>query len=263
MSIHGRSIEETINVPALHSDSHVFKTQLKASERNGGHLEELRQEIRQPENAMARTMGNPTPIALAAFVLTTTPVSCALMGWRGAGGGGIGLSAAMIIMGGLTVWVCGILEFSLGNIFPSVVFCVFGGFFSTFGCTMVPFFNAAGMFNTKSLLKVHPEFQNTYAFLFVSMDIMILFFTICSCRINVVFVTLFASLFMVFACLSGAYWRLGLGDTTIGIRLTIGGGASLFVSSITGWYLLFVQLLDSVGFPPILPLGDLTRFWSR
>jgi hypothetical protein len=80
----------------------------------------------------------------------------------------------MIIMGGLTVWVCGILEFILGNIFPSVVFCVFGtfllpiisadeqqcsherlgGFFSTFGCTMVPFFNAAGMFNTKRLLKV-------------------------------------------------------------------------------------------------------------
>ncbi|EAU31956.1 predicted protein [Aspergillus terreus NIH2624] len=177
MSIHGRSIEETINVPALHSDSHVFKTQLKASERNGGHLEELRQEIRQPENAMARTMGNPTPIA------------------------------AMIIMGGLTVWVCGILEFSLGNIFPSVVFCVFAPY-SDNGLNTV-----AGLSS--------PEFQNTYAFLFVSMDIMILFFTICSCRINVVFVTLFASLFMVFACLSGAYWRLGLGDTTIGIRLTI------------------------------------------
>jgi len=42
---------------------------------------------RQP--ALAKQMGNPTPLALGGFVLTTTPLSCSLMAWRGASGNGI------------------------------------------------------------------------------------------------------------------------------------------------------------------------------
>jgi hypothetical protein len=34
------------------------------------------------------TFGNPTPIALVGFLLFATSNACALMGWRGAGGGG-------------------------------------------------------------------------------------------------------------------------------------------------------------------------------
>lgn len=85
-----------------------------------------------------------------------------------------------------------------------------------------------------------PSWLISLAFLFVSMDIMILFFTICSCRINVVFVTLFASLFMVFACLSGAYWRLGLGDTTIGIRLTIVRILTLWSNKFCFWLTIWI-----------------------
>ncbi len=35
------------------------------------------------------TFANPTPVALIGFLLSCTPLACALMGWRGAGGGGI------------------------------------------------------------------------------------------------------------------------------------------------------------------------------
>ena len=37
---------------------------------------------------LRKTFGNPTPIALVGFVLSLTPLSCDLMGWRGAGGNG-------------------------------------------------------------------------------------------------------------------------------------------------------------------------------
>jgi uncharacterized protein len=34
------------------------------------------------------TYANPTPIALVGFLISLTPLSCDLMGWRGAGGNG-------------------------------------------------------------------------------------------------------------------------------------------------------------------------------
>jgi hypothetical protein len=42
----------------------------------------------------------------------------------------------------------GILEFVLGNTFPFVVFCSFGGFWLTFGVTLIPFYNAYGAYST-------------------------------------------------------------------------------------------------------------------
>lgn len=45
-----------------------------------------------PENKvkgdLRSTFGNPTPLALIGFLLCLTPLSCDLMGWRGAGGSG-------------------------------------------------------------------------------------------------------------------------------------------------------------------------------
>lgn len=35
------------------------------------------------------TFGNPTPLALLGFLLSLSPLSCELMGWRGAGGNGV------------------------------------------------------------------------------------------------------------------------------------------------------------------------------
>lgn len=44
-----------------------------------------------PEQAVAGnlrlTFGNPTPVALAGFLLANTPATIMLMGWRGAGSG--------------------------------------------------------------------------------------------------------------------------------------------------------------------------------
>lgn len=39
---------------------------------------------------LRKTFGNPTPIALVGFLLSLTPLTCDLLGWRGAGGLGSG-----------------------------------------------------------------------------------------------------------------------------------------------------------------------------
>lgn len=73
--------------------------------------------------------GNPTPLALLGFLLSLSPLSCELMGWRGAGGDGIATVGAYYFIGGFLMSLGGILEFFLGNTFSFVVFCSFGKFF--------------------------------------------------------------------------------------------------------------------------------------
>ena len=72
------------------------------------------------------TFGNPTPLALLGFLLSLSPLSCELMGWRGAGVDGIATVGAYYFIGGFLMSLGGILEFFLGNTFSFVVFCSFG-----------------------------------------------------------------------------------------------------------------------------------------
>lgn len=49
-------------------------------------------------------------------------------------------------MGGLLMFAGGILEWVLGNSFASIVFCTFGGFWFSYGGTLVPSFGAYGSY---------------------------------------------------------------------------------------------------------------------
>lgn len=218
------------------------------------------------QGSLAKQVGNPTPLALGGFVITTTPLSCCLMAWRGATGNGIAFTGPITFLGGMLLVIGSILEFILGNTFPCVIFGTIGAFWFAFAATMIPAFNAAAPYsstpgNTDAGL-LSPDFLNTYAFLFISMGVLMFIFMICATRTNVVLTLIFLALFLVFVMLSAAYWRLGLGDAVTGNRCVVGGGASLFVASLLGFYLLIVQLFGSMGFPVNLPVGDLTKLWE-
>lgn len=80
--------------------------------------------------------------ALAGFVISLGPLAADLMGWRGAGGSGSASIPVFLYFGGVLLLLGGILEFFLGNTFPSVVFCSFGAFYFSFGSTLIPQFSA-------------------------------------------------------------------------------------------------------------------------
>ncbi|KAB8205120.1 GPR1/FUN34/YaaH-class plasma membrane protein [Aspergillus parasiticus] len=223
--------------------------------------------LRHRQPALTKTFGNPTPLALGGFVVTTTPLSCCLMAWRGAGGNGIAFTGPIIFLGGTLLVITSILEFILGNTFPCVVFGTIGGFWFAFGATQIPAFNAAAPYSTSTTNTMEglqsPEFLNTYAFLFIAMAILVTIYMICATRTNLVYVLIFAALILVFVCLAAAYWCLADGDVGVGSRLIVGAGAALFVASLLGFYLLIVQLFEALGFPVNLPVGDLSVFWGR
>ena len=142
-----------------------------------------------PQNAvkgeLRNTFANPTPLALLGFLLSLSPLSCELMGWRGAGGDGIATVGAYWFIGGFLMSLGGILEFFLGNTFSFVVFCSFGewfsiakstpnsysldskgGFWFTLGSTLTPSFNAYGAYaadpNQPSQGLVSPGFHASF-----------------------------------------------------------------------------------------------------
>ena len=105
--------------------------------------------------------------ALVGFLLSLTPLSCDLMGWRGAGGNGaadIGMSSPKVreamseilimnvgvyfFFGGLLMILGSIGEWIIGNTFPFVVFGTFGAFWLAFAATLQPFYNAYGAYVT-------------------------------------------------------------------------------------------------------------------
>ncbi|KAL2815584.1 GPR1/FUN34/yaaH family-domain-containing protein [Aspergillus cavernicola] len=220
---------------------------------------------RQP--ALAKQVGNPTPLALGGFVITTTPLSCCLMAWRGSSGNGVAFIGPIIFLGGLLLLITSILEFTLGNTFPCVVFGTIGGFWFAFAATMIPSFNAAAPYSSSTTSTsaglASSGFLNTYAFLFITMAVLMLIFLICATRTNLVYTFIFLTLLLVFLLLSAGYWSLGQGDAVVGDRCVKGAGASLFVASLLGFYLLTAQLFDAVGLPLTLPVGDLQGLWSR
>ena len=96
-----------------------------------------------PEHPVAgqlrRTFANPTPVALAGFLMCTCPASKQIMGWRGAGGvsgDAAATTADYYLFGGILFILGGVGEFILGNTFTCCIFNTFGAFWFTFGGTL-------------------------------------------------------------------------------------------------------------------------------
>ncbi|KAH8746352.1 hypothetical protein BGZ57DRAFT_192103 [Hyaloscypha finlandica] len=227
-----------------------------------------------PQNAvkgdLRKTFGNPTPVALLGFLLSLSPLSCDLMGWRGAGGNGAAGIGSYYFFGGLLMIVGGFLEFILGNTFPFVVFISFGAFWLTFAATLQPFYYAYGLYAPAG----EPAaaglgtvgFTASFGFFLVFMGVLCFIYLICSLRTNVVFVVIFFTLVIAFSLLSGAYWQLanaygnGNDPATIALasRLQKAAGAFTFVTAMAGWWIFFAIMLAALDFPFQIPVGDLS-----
>ncbi|MDR1312480.1 MAG: acetate uptake transporter [Deltaproteobacteria bacterium] len=76
-------------------------------------------------------LGNPTPLGLVTFGLSTLLLSFANAGFYP--GGGSAIIGQALWVGGIVQLVAGIQEFVKGNTFGAVVFSSFGGFWITVG----------------------------------------------------------------------------------------------------------------------------------
>ncbi|KAL2829115.1 GPR1/FUN34/yaaH family-domain-containing protein [Aspergillus pseudoustus] len=210
-------------------------------------------------NNLRSTWGNPTPLALVGFLMCNSPLTMALLGWGGATGSGAAEVGCYWFFGGLIMLICALLELFLGNTFIGTVFGTFSGIWFVQGSTLVPWFNASIAYQPEdpATSSTNPDFANTFAYFFVFLTILAIFYLVVSVRTNIVFFTVFLLLVPCFGCLSGFYFSIGTGTPNLTLQHTAGGLA--LGINILGWYLLFVQLLTTVDFPLSLPVGDLSH----
>ncbi|KAL2069815.1 hypothetical protein VTL71DRAFT_14494 [Oculimacula yallundae] len=221
-----------------------------------------------PDNKVAgdlrSTFGNPTPLsiiysssAVVGFTIALCPLSIEFMGWRGAGGQTATVGANWFF-GGLLLIISGILEFFLGNTFPSVVFMSYGAHFMTFAATFQPFYNAVGAFVVDGAPT--PQFDESFAFYALFMGVLSTIFLVCSLRTNVVFVVVFIGASLGFFLAAGSFWTTAQG-MTIGATLLVGAGGAFFVAAMSGWYLLAAIMFATLDLPwglGSIPVGDLS-----
>ncbi|KAG7142024.1 Protein alcS like protein [Verticillium longisporum] len=220
---------------------------------------------------LRKTFGNPTPIALAGFLISLFPLSCDLMGWRGAGGSGAASIGSYFFFGGLLMFLGGLLEWILGNAFPSVVFLTFSAFWLSFGATLVPDFHAYAAYAPADATSVAEGLQTrgfnaSFGFFLLAMMLLCLVYLVCSLRTNVAFFIIFLTLVLGFGLLTGAYWALAsdyTGNAAFANKLIKGGGACYFVTCLAGWWIFVAILLAILEFPFQLPVGDLSQLFAK
>ncbi|PHH49140.1 Protein alcS [Ceratocystis fimbriata CBS 114723] len=224
-----------------------------------------------PKNRVAgqlrQTYGNPTPVAIGGFVLTTTPLSMALLGWQGAGGLVAPANVGTYLwLGGLLLLLGGVGEWLLGNTFPCTVFMTFGGFWLTVGTTLIPEYGAYTSYATDpsnpASGAANPMFFATFGFFLVCMTILSFVFMIASMRVNFSFFMVFFTLVFTFSCLTGSFFRAAQGHSDLSLKLQHVGAGFLFATSMFGWWIFFGLVLSSVDFPISLPMGDLSTVFK-
>lgn len=215
---------------------------------------------------LRKTFGNPTAIGLAGHVISIGPLAADLMGWRGAGGSGAASIPFFLYFGGVLMTLGGLLEFFLGNTFPSVVFVSFGAFWLSYGGLLLPQLNAYAAYAPPDAMSVAEGLQTqgfnaSFGFVTLSMGILCFMYLICSIRTNIAFVIVFLTLLIAFSLITGAYWLLAqdyTGNAAQAAKLLEGAGAASFVCTAASWWILFTLMFASVDMPFSLPLGDLS-----
>ncbi|KAJ6072660.1 hypothetical protein N7467_010745 [Penicillium canescens] len=211
---------------------------------------------------LRQTFGNPTPIALGGFLMCSTSLSMALLGWQGAGGLGAANLGAYLYVGGVTQFLGAIGEWILGNTFPAVVFFLFGGFWLAFGTAIDPTTGASAVYSPDLKVPaeglVEPAFFATFGFFLVTLAIVVAFFTIASIRTNLVFFMVFLTLTPSVCCLAAAFFALASGRAAAAATYQHVGAGLLLAVSLMGWYIFLSLILLAVDFPFRLPVGDLS-----
>lgn len=141
-----------------------------------------------------KAFGNPTPLGIVCFLLTYTPTMCVLMGFRGTTANSLlSLLGAYYFFGGMGMWISGILEWIVGNTFPSLVFISFGSFWLSLAIVVDP-----RVMVQSTLGQTGPVFNSGWGLYLIFWSIFVYFMAIAACKTNITFVIILTSVAMTF-----------------------------------------------------------------
>jgi uncharacterized protein len=207
-----------------------------------------RVETSAPVAAGPVTLGDPGPLGLSAFALTTFVLSVinAQIIVPHPGSNQTIFVGAAIFYGGIAQLLAGMWEFRGGNTFGAVAFTSYGAFWLSFAAFFIP---GLGI----KLTDLNPAI----GLYLLGWTIFTAILMIASFRLNGALATVFVLLFLTFVCLT-------IGGLASSVTWGQIGGWLGIVTALAAWYTAAAGLLRSVSGGTIqLPIYPFRKGWAR
>jgi succinate-acetate transporter protein len=201
-------------------------------------LDELTQLLRsvQVPKTPKSGLGNPGPLGLGAFALTTMTLSIYNAGILTDTSGVV--VAVALFYGGIAQFIAGLYEYKISNTFGATAFCSYGAFWASYAGFV--FFIVPDLPSDK----VH-EASGIFLLMWL---IFTIYMTFAAVRVSLVL----GSLFIV---LSITFLLLCIGDFAQNANVTKAGGAFGIMTAIVAWYGSGAVVINSTWGRTILPVG--------
>lgn len=172
--------------------------------------------------------GNPAPLGLSAFALSTFVLSLINAGAMGVSNDAVVVGLAMFY-GGLVQLLTGMWELALENTFGGMALGSYGGFWMSFGAISIPWFNIANSYDDEV------ELENAVGFYLIGWSIFTWMLALCSMKSTLAFFSLFFMLAVTFLL-------LGIGKLAHSPSTTVGGGVTGVITAFISWYNAYAGL---------------------
>ncbi|KAI9706687.1 MAG: hypothetical protein M1836_003697 [Candelina mexicana] len=204
-----------------------------------------------------RKFGNPAPLGLSAFALTTFVLSLINMGTRDIAEPNIVVALAFGY-GGLVQLLAGMWEMAVGNTFGATALSSYGGFWLSFAVILTP-----GGFQIVSALEAPPggakQFYDSFGLFLMGWFIFTTILLLCTLRSTVAFFTLFFSLDIAFLLLGIGYLHRNAAGKPNPPIIKAGGFFGL-IAAFMAWYNALAGIADDSNSFFLIPVAHFP--WS-
>jgi len=194
-----------------------------------------------------RKFGNPAPLGLCAFALTTFVLSAINMGAADITKPNIVVALAFGY-GGLVQLLAGMWEMAVGNTFGATALSSYGGFWLSFAIVLTP----GGFEIAETLGETTPQFNYSFGLFLMSWFIFTTILLFCTLKSTVAFFLLFFFLDLTFLLLGIAY--LQGGGSAPDAKIAKAGGFFGLLAAFAAWYNALAGIADNSNSFFILPV---------
>ncbi|ODV85807.1 hypothetical protein CANARDRAFT_197521 [[Candida] arabinofermentans NRRL YB-2248] len=166
--------------------------------------------------------GNPAPLGLSAFALTTFVLSLINAGAMGVSKNNVVIGLALFY-GGLIQLLAGMWEMAVENTFGALALSSYGGFWMSFGVLSIPWFGIESSYTDVT------ELENAIGFYLLGWTIFTFILCICTMKSTVMF-------FSLFVCLDITFLMLTLGKLAKSPNCDTAGGVFGVITAFIAWY---------------------------
>lgn len=201
------------------------------------------------------SFGNPAPLGLSAFALTTFVLSLINMGTRNINEPNIVVALAFGY-GGLVQLLAGMWEMAVGNTFGATALSSYGGFWLSFAIILTP-----GGFEIVSSLEADgpAPFLNSFGLYLMGWFIFTFILLICTLRSTVAFFLLFFTLDIAFLLLGIGYLEFDASGPKSGCIKA--GGVFGILAAFLAWYNALAGIADNSNSFFVIPVAHFP--WSE